>query len=86
VRDSKREGKNETMEQSNNLSYTRILRRPKTRRRHQTQRDTRKKTRGKNQIETQIKRRDCAGLIRLDWTKRRDKDNERSHPEIQTEH
>ncbi len=57
---------NETMEQSNNLSYTRIKRRPKTRRRHQTQRDTRKKTRGKKKMETQSKRRDCAGLIRLD--------------------
>jgi hypothetical protein len=57
-----------------------------TRRRQQTQRDTRKKTRGKNKIKTQIKRRDCAGLIRLDWTKRREKDNERSHPEIKTEH
>jgi hypothetical protein len=59
---------------------------PKTRMRHQKQRDTRKKTRGKKKMETRSKRRGCAGIMRLDWTKRREKDNERSHPEIQTEH
>jgi hypothetical protein len=64
-----------------NLSYTRIKRRPKTRRRHQTQRDRRKKTRGKNKWKHRA-REETAGLIRLDWTKRREKDNERSHPEI----